>query len=300
MSLLGDIQTAAASDSTSLSSILRRCQILAVRLKYEPFKEWVARESNGYSAGTDLPEYRVMNGVPSKADFIGITHKLSNYPVPANLVPDKELQTLMAKMALRDSVAEYESLVEESKGHIGAGIKSPWPPGMAQQLLHMEGMQCIDAWQELPMTAVVGMLSQTRNRLLAFTLEIEEANPELGERSATDQERERVAATYHTVILGGTQTIVHGGAVEQHITVEQGDLAGLVLAMRQLGVPNAEINLLSKAIETDSSAGLAYGDRTQSWLSRATKKIASGAWQVTLASAPQLLVALVKKYSGLA
>ena len=102
MSLLGDIQTAAASDSASLSSILRKCQILAVRLKYEPFKEWVSRESNGYSAGVELPEYRVMNGVPSKADFMGVTHKLSNYPVPANIVPDKKLQTLIAKMALRE------------------------------------------------------------------------------------------------------------------------------------------------------------------------------------------------------
>lgn len=299
MTLLGDIQTAAASDSASLSSILRRCQVLAVRLKYGPFKEWVARESNGYPALIELPEYRVMHGVPSKADFIGITHKLSNYPVPADIVPDKELQILLAKMALRESVAAYESLVQESKGHLGAGIKSPWPAGIAQQLLHMQGMQCIEAWQELPITSVVGMLSQIRNRLLAFTLEIEDANPELGEHSATDQERATVAATYNTVILGGTQTIVHGGSVEQHITVEEGDLAGLILAMQHLGVPRADINSLAKAIEADTSEGQAYGDRTQSWLASASKKAASGVWQLTLATAPQLIVAAIRKYSGL-
>jgi len=69
--------------------------------------------------------------------------------------------------------------------------------------------------------------------------------------------------------------------------------------MQHLGVPNTEINSLARAIEDDSSEGQAYGGRTQSWLSGATKKIASGAWQVTLASASQVIVALVKKYSGL-
>jgi hypothetical protein len=299
MSLLGEIQAAAASDSVTLSSILRKCQVLAVRLKYGPFKEWVARESNGYPAGVDLPEYRVMHGVPSKADFIGITHQLSNYPIPSNIVPDAELQRKMAMMTMRESVAEYEALVEQSKGHPGAAIKSPWPAGIAEKLLHMQGMQCIEAWQELPVTSIAGMLSQIRNRLLEFTLEIEEANPELGERSANDEERERVAATYHTVILGGTQTIVHGGTVEQHITVEQGDLAGLILALKDLGVPHADISSLTKAIETDRSEAKTYGDRTQSWVASARKKVASGAWQLTLASAPQLIVAAVKQYAGL-
>jgi len=299
MSLLGEIQAAAASDSATLSSILRKCQILAVRLKYEPFKDWVARESNGYPARVELPDYRVMRGVPSKADFIGMTHHVSNYPVPSNIVPDTELQRLLAMMTMRESVAEYEALVEESKGHPGAGIKSPWPAGIAQGLLHMQGMQCIEAWQELPITSIVGMLSQIRNRLLTFTLEIEEANPELGERSANQEERDRVAATYHTVILGGAQTIVHGGTVEQHITVEQGDLAGLILALKDLGVPQADISSLARAIEADISEGKTYGDRTQSWIASAGKKVAAGAWQLTLASAPQLIVAAVKQYAGL-
>ena len=204
----------------------------------------------------------------------------------------------MAIMTMREGVAEYEALVEESKGHPGAGIKNPWPAGMAQKLLHMQGMQCIEAWQELPITSIAGMLSQIRNRLLAFTLEIEEANPELGERSANDQERERVAATYHTVILGGTQTIVHGGTVKQHITVEQGDLAGLVVALKELGVPEADISALTKSIEADRLEGKAYGTRSQSWIESAGRKVASGAWQLTLASAPQLIVAAVKQYAG--
>lgn len=299
MSLLTEIQSAAASDASTVSSVLRKCQILAVRLKYDPFKEWVSHESNGYPGRVDVPDYRVMRGVHSKADFIGIAGKATNWPVPEDIVPDEELQELLGKMVLRQSVAHYEAQVEAAKGHPTAAIKSLWPGGSAQQLLHMEGMQCIEAWQELPISSIAGMLSQIRNRLLAFTLEIEEANPELGDRSATDRERAQVAATYHTVIMGGSQTFVHGGTVEQHITVEQGDLAALILALRDLGVPQSEVSALAKAVEGDRSDGKALGKRTESWLASASKKAASGAWQLTVATAPQLIVAAVKQYAGL-
>lgn len=299
MGLLADIQMAAADDSVSLSSVLRRCQILASRLSYTPFKEWVGNESNGYPPHVELPEYRVMHGVPSKADFIGPTHKVSNYPVPPNLLPDEELRRLIGMMTLRDGVAEYEAMLTEAKGHPGGAIKNPWPGDMAQQLLHMQGMHCIEAWQELPMSAVAGMLSQIRNRLLAFTLEIEQSSPDLGERSATEHERQTVAATYQTIILGGSQTIVHGGRVEQHITIEQGDVAGLILALKDLGVPAGDIRSLTQALDEDRSEGEPLGHKTQAWLADAGKQIAAGAWQVGVASASEVIAGAVRSYLGI-
>jgi hypothetical protein len=64
MSLLDEIQTAAAADAISLSSVLRKCQILAARLGYKPLKDWVEMESNGYQAGMELPHYRIKGQAP--------------------------------------------------------------------------------------------------------------------------------------------------------------------------------------------------------------------------------------------
>jgi hypothetical protein len=299
--LLNEIQAAAADDTVSLSSVLRQCQLLAARLGYKPLKDWVEMEANGYRAGVELPSYRIMRGVASKATFIGPHGTLSNWPVPENVVPDKELQNLIAMMTLRDSVAVYESMLRDLAGLVGGGLKSPWPAGIAETLLQIDGMRCTEAWQELPASSIAGMLSQVRNRVLAFTIEIQEANLEVEKPSAgrTAKQQEQVATIYQTVIHGGQQTIVHGGTVEQHIAVAQGDLVGMIVNLRELGVPVGEITELTHALEADRSTGDKLGKRTTNWLEAAGKKVASGAWKLAAASTPEVIAAVVKSFLGL-
>ena len=50
-SLLQEIQTAATDPALSLSDMLRKCQILAFRLRHEPFKALASHELNGCPAG---------------------------------------------------------------------------------------------------------------------------------------------------------------------------------------------------------------------------------------------------------
>lgn len=51
MSLLHDIQEMAVSSKSDISTLLRKCKILAVRLGNDDFKNWIDQELNGY---TDL------------------------------------------------------------------------------------------------------------------------------------------------------------------------------------------------------------------------------------------------------
>ena len=46
MTLLREIQNDA---DTSVAVVLRKCKILAARLRHEPFKVWVENELNGYA-----------------------------------------------------------------------------------------------------------------------------------------------------------------------------------------------------------------------------------------------------------
>ncbi len=41
MTLLREIQDAATNENVSLAVVLRKCKILATRLKHEPFRKWV-------------------------------------------------------------------------------------------------------------------------------------------------------------------------------------------------------------------------------------------------------------------
>lgn len=55
MNLLDEIQTAIVDASSDLGTVLRKCKLLAARLKNEPFQEWLIWESNGYPEHVKVP-----------------------------------------------------------------------------------------------------------------------------------------------------------------------------------------------------------------------------------------------------
>ncbi|WP_346825057.1 hypothetical protein ACEN2Y_00730 (plasmid) [Ralstonia solanacearum] len=70
MSLIRSIQADAIEASTSVSSLLRKCKLLASRVGHPQLEQWVDLELRGYPEGADLPAYRV-TPVVSYGSFVG-------------------------------------------------------------------------------------------------------------------------------------------------------------------------------------------------------------------------------------
>lgn len=64
MGLLADIEAAATDSTVSISDLLRKCKVLAARLKHREFADWVNAELNGYNP-SQLPPYRCVR-LPSQ------------------------------------------------------------------------------------------------------------------------------------------------------------------------------------------------------------------------------------------
>jgi AbiTii len=60
--IIEQIQLDALSKSVSVSDLLRRVKLAAVKLGLGQIEDWVERELNGYK--TEVPDYRVVHGVP--------------------------------------------------------------------------------------------------------------------------------------------------------------------------------------------------------------------------------------------
>jgi hypothetical protein len=71
VSLLREIQNAAASDEIPVATLLRKARILAVRLNHEPLQRWVTSELESYGPEDELPDYRRLRHLDVKADFSG-------------------------------------------------------------------------------------------------------------------------------------------------------------------------------------------------------------------------------------
>ena len=211
MSLLRDIQNSAIDSEIPLTSLLRKCKILAVRLGSEEFKGWIDNELNGYSSKEAVPQYRMLR-VNSKGHFSGPYQSgLRNADIPLACIPEQFREHLQSSYRM-ESIAALESLVENSDGGLA---QEPWDPDLVvyvgQEIY--DGMNCVQAWKVIPINSVVAALDSVRTRILNFVLEIEAEDPSAGEApvNSIPVQPERVTQIFNTYITGDVGNVATGG-----------------------------------------------------------------------------------------
>ena len=158
MSLLREIQDAAVDGSYDLETLLRKCRVLATRLKHEELKKWVACELDGYPIDMPLPEYRKCLGQPFGHFFGDFGRGLKNCPIPISDIPE-DVRDAMAHKLFREGVGELQNLVNTVEG---TTLQFGWPAeagrfvrpkNMAHDLVLAQG------WLIVSKSRVVGILS---------------------------------------------------------------------------------------------------------------------------------------------
>jgi AbiTii len=86
MQLLDEIIDLAVDDQASISVLLRKCLVLAHRLKNERLLAWTDKELNGYGKDDEIPSYRKI-GARAKGHFIGsFGRAISSQPLQASVM----------------------------------------------------------------------------------------------------------------------------------------------------------------------------------------------------------------------
>lgn len=287
MSLLRKIQDAIVDSRTEIATVLRQCAILAVRLGHQGFREWVDRELNGYPEGAELPPYRVIRGVQSIGHFMGpFGEQINNIPLPVTNVPEP-LRRRFSHVEFRQGIATLSEMVE---GH-HEDLISPWPADLIARVADrfIAGRTLMAAHMSIPRSSVIGVIDAVRNRVLQFVLEIEAQAPDAGEAAPGTQPipQDRVTHMYQTYILGGTNIAVGSSGVTQvALQVQAGDVQSLRRFLTELGVGNDDLNELERALRED---GRPDGRRVSSWIGRMMEKAASGAWEIAVPAAANVL-----------
>jgi hypothetical protein len=295
MSLLDEIQAAATDPSHSLSDMLRKCQILAFRLRHEPFKSWVNHELNGYPAGVTVPSYRTGYHGAMKAQLAGpFGSSANNVEVPTTIFPESIRDEVNA-FTFNQGVAALESLVVDSRSAGHSSIMTPFPVEIAAGITLWQGYQTLRIWTELPIATVISILDQVRSRALEFTLEIEAENPDAGASGGSEPPvpLPRADAIFNTVILGGQVAVGPGAAVN----VTQGDLGSLMRYLETLGVEIADRNALEEALRADKDK---LGPRVKTWLGEMAIKATASGGRIAEAAAGGAIAVAIGRYLGLA
>jgi hypothetical protein len=217
MSLLKEIQAELIDPKLRLSDILRKCHVLAYRLKQTSLQQWISNELNGYSDEENLPIYRVLK-VQSYGSFLGYGIKAGKLPIPATVL-DKRFRKFAETAPIKQGVASLESLVADQDAD---SLQMSWPHVILAKysLEIIQDMSCIGAWREIPRSSIVGILDTIRNRVLGFVLEVESELPdsreiESGAQLPSAESQQKLNQVFNTYIMGGVNNLASG---DQHIS----------------------------------------------------------------------------------
>lgn len=290
--LLRQIQEDAVSTTVPVSEVLRRCQILAARLKITELDEWVRYELNGYPPDLELPDYRICYGI-ARGHFTGAFGSgIRNAVLPARNLP-KEYRQWGRQVNLRQPIATLQDLAGTDD------ISFPWPGDLIARVQHdfYEHYVLAQAWLSLGRSSFVGVIETVRNRILSFALDAEQYVTSDEKTQSASSARE-LSQVFHTTIYGDVGNLGQGSeTIVQHSGVSAQDLSTLLAELRKIEVPSEDLEALRTAIADDGTAK--FGSNVSRWMENMIGKAASGAWSMTLTTATTVLPKLLLRYYGL-
>ncbi len=178
MGLITDIQQSIVDNATPLTPTLRKAKILAYRLDNIEFKTWVEYELGSYPTENDfdtmlklLPEYRKEGVATLYGDFNNGYSMLQNYPFSVSGGP-----SYLHISAFPDGIPSLEKLVSDSEnGQLHQSVNA----NLVNSLLPKQPYKCIRAWKPISIFNIISIIEAVRDRLLTFTLELQNVYPDL-------------------------------------------------------------------------------------------------------------------------
>lgn len=300
MNLLEDIQNAASDPSSSVSTLLRKCKILAARLGNQRLEDWIVWESDGYPEDVSVPNYRIWQ-LQVRGNFLGPYSKYNHAPIPAVNLP-KNVQKSYNEYECRFSIASVESTIEnENKTVLTTG-------GLASVLGRnvYSGMTCVECWAEFGIGDCIELLNAVRNRILDFSLALWKENPAAGETSSTvgqllspDKITQLVNQTFNTTVHGGSANLL-GTANQSSIEFNVGlnDFESVRRVLQGNGMSKKDIAELEDALAEDGRPHSPdqFGPKVSSWIARVMKKASEGTWNIGIGAAGELLADVISKF----
>jgi len=305
MKLLDEIVDLLSDEKGSLNQAMLKTKVLLHRLGNEELAVWVNGELNGYKAGQEVPQYRVVGAQVFGNVTNGVMRHL-NFLLPVSHLSD------VARMHLQTEKLRHALVVLEDFARKPGRLVHKIPPefngALGEKL--SSGYDIESAWSEIDATQVVQVLTEIRSRLLDFVLGLQGKLDD----DVTDADLKQEAAKINSsglfaqTIFGGNTTfgnnttfvLGHGNSQQVTNTVIQGDFNSLANKLKEAGVADEDVASLELAIRADQHAPELkeknLGPSVRAWMHGMMGKAINLAWQVEVNVAGGLLTAALQTY----
>jgi hypothetical protein len=187
-SLVLELQQLAADSSVAVSDLLRKALIVAAKLNLAEFRGWINSELNGYENSDTVPEYRKVHAsLRLKNPYHGLVPFVIDMP---------QLVAQICEISIMQPVGELHELLQ--KGEDGTPLVIPFSHGQMATLMKMQEEAqgfYLEPVRTIARSQVAGALDGVRNKILAWSLELESEGVLGTGLSFSNEEKARAAAS---------------------------------------------------------------------------------------------------------
>ena len=118
-----------------MHKVMMLAQAVSFELYNKSFSEWVRKEQRGYLNDNEIPQYREVSCVLKADIFIPFRGILTNYPIPPEIIQDKNIRKVISSIKLPQSLSELEQINKQNNGgQIQLGVPGTIFPIIDQSL----------------------------------------------------------------------------------------------------------------------------------------------------------------------
>lgn len=223
-SLVANFQKDVLDSSKSVTDILRTAKVISAKLGLNDIEEWIAAELNGYPDLDleSLPSYRSVDGTLQVQNPYHGWMMVTGEPAPP-------------PMTFPSSISQIEEFSKQETVYISPRIRLPVSPPVYESLP-----------QRVVFSGIVfkGMIEAVRDRLLDWSLELEQRGV-TGENMSFDQQEKQAAQSqifniqHFKGVLGNVS----------HADVNVYDYSSIYQQLKQWNVPQSERNELENILD---------------------------------------------------
>lgn len=300
----------------SLINPLMKLNYFGRLTKNTELTEYTLNEIKGYSATSNLPEYRKI-GSRLFVDFQAGWNSHPNKEIPI-LGLEKDMQEFCKHIPVYESIREIENMNSKfSEKDSSYELQFPIPLELLPQIqpyavklyrsdirMQVTGARLIGNSRRM-----LGITETVRTNLLAFSMEIAEKfgyEIELTDYNEQREENNKTILQYMTtnnITNSGDGNIINTGdkaKIDAQINITKGNKEELVKYLQENGVSEQDTAELAEIIDTEepNPENKTFGKKVSDWTKKMIGKAVDGSWNVGIGAAGSLLAEAIGKFYG--
>ena len=290
-SIVIELQEMSSDPNIPITELIRKALMVASKLNLSDFKEWIEKEINGYEEVSEIPEYRNVTGeVKAFNPYNGIWIPLLWSDAPEGVYDRK----------IKQKISEIEYNYKSANGILVV----PFPQEQIQFFINNFNAPS-PPYLIINKAALAGILESVKDIILKWSLKLEKEGI-FGEGmvfSKGEQEKainnQQIKIENFSGILGST--FMGEVSQELNITVKNNDLESLLKHLKSKGINSEDLENLKHSIKIDPKPKQKnkFGGNVSKWIGKMIEKASSGAWNVGLSVAANILTNAIYSYYGL-